>query len=105
MLILALIKPQKLPALREAFSHLDWQLWEVCQFQMGKDLMTRIVIQCDEMPPDEFDIPIEAIFEEPKYCHICAKKLQPHNISGYCYRHQDKDPKRRSPRNKKAKLK
>lgn len=100
MLIIALVASEKLPALRGAFSHVDF--WEVNEFMLGGDWVTRIVIQCDEMPPDEFDAPIEAIFQEPEYCRICAKKLQPHNASGYCYRHQDKNPKRRSPRNKKS---
>lgn len=94
MLVIALVRSEKLPALREAFFRVDWQVWEVCQFDMAGEDVVRVIIRCDKVPPPEFEIPIEAVFKEPKYCQVCAKKLQPHNASGYCYRHQDKDPRR-----------
>ena len=100
MLVIALVQSEKLPALREAFSHVDWRIFVLKSFMLNKQWVTRIIIHCDEMPPPDLEIPIEAVFEEPKYCQVCAKKLQPHNKSGYCYRHQDRDPRRSQRKNK-----
>lgn len=100
MIILALIESQKLPALREAFSDLERNIFVVQSFMLKGEWVSRIVFQCDEHPPGSLDIGIEAVFEEPNYCQTCMKKLQSHNVSGYCYRHQDKDPRRSQRKNK-----
>lgn len=94
MLIVALIQSQKLPALREAFDRIDTPLHEVNEFMLGGNWVARIVFQCDELPPPEFEVPIEAVIHEQNYCFVCQKKLLSNNRSGFCSDHYDRSPSR-----------
>lgn len=101
MIVIALIKNSKLPALRKAFEQTNWQLWQLANFSLKGELVSRVIIQCDKTPQPEWKLFIEATVQEPNYCFCCGKKLQSHNRSGYCSGHQDKNPARSPSRKKK----
>jgi hypothetical protein len=104
MLVICAIRSHRLPLLQDAIaernkvSPVPWGIFELERFDIAGIPISRIALLCDELPPDDKEIAIEAIIRD-RYCVECLKqgkfhKLQRHNQSGWCARHQDRNPER-----------
>lgn len=111
MLIICVVRSHRLPLLQEAIaernkvSPVPWGIFELERLDLAGIPVSRIALLCDEEPPPDCDIAIEAIIQD-KYCVECLKqgkfnRLQSHNLSGYCYPHREKNPERLNRKRKK----
>ena len=105
MIIICSVHSHRLPLLQEAIvkrnkvSPVPWGIFELERLDISGVPVSRIALLCDEEPPPDKEIAIEAIIRD-RYCAECLKqgvfnKLQKNNHSGWCYKHQDKSPERK----------
>jgi hypothetical protein len=78
-----------------------WAASVVGRFDIAGISITRLALISTEPPPEELEIPIEFSMPIPeaRYCPECyangeLMRLPPQNRSGWCARHQDKNPER-----------
>lgn len=104
MLVVAVIRSERLPLLQEAiaehnqFAKIPWGCSELERFRLGDITVSRIALVTDKPPPDDKEMAIEAVIDQD-YCAECLKsgifkKLKSHNHRGYCFVHRDKNPER-----------
>lgn len=90
-----------------------WQIIELQRYDIVDIPIARFALICTEMPPPEFELFVEGYTAHiPQYCPYCLKEdgklipLAPQNRSGVCFRHSDRQEKRklrkRSPKNNKS---
>jgi hypothetical protein len=112
MLIVAVIRSDRLSLLQEAIaernkvSPTEWGIFELERFDIAGIAVSRIALLCDELPPEDKAIAIEAIIQD-RYCPECFKsgkfnRLPGQNKSGWCWEHQDKNPERTIRKRKKV---
>ena len=113
MLIICVVRSHRLPLLQEAIAERNkvsptpWGIFELERLDIAGIPISRIALLCDEEPPPDKEIAIEAIIRD-RYCAECLRqgvfrRLQSHNVSGYCVLHTDKDPARTARKLKKKK--
>ena len=104
MLIICSVRSHRLPLLQEAIAERNkisptpWGIFELQRFDIAGIPISRIALLCDEEPPPDKEIAIEAVIDQD-YCAECLKsgtfkKLKSHNHRGYCFVHRDKNPER-----------
>lgn len=115
MLVVCLVRSHRLSLLQEAITERNehaskdnpWGLFELERFDIAGIPVSRIALLCDEEPPPDKEIAIEAVIQE-RYCPACFEKgkfnrLPAHNKSGWCAIHQDRNPER-SARKRRGKM-
>ncbi len=102
LIIITALRSYKLETLQQTIAEYNktspeqpWAMFELERFDIAGIPISRIALLCDEMPPAELSIPIEAVFETPQYCPYCFEqgqytKLADRNKYGVCRKHQDK---------------
>lgn len=78
-----------------------WAASVVGRFDIAGISITRLALISTEPPPEELEIPIEFSMPIPesRYCPECFGEgnfnpLHPHNKSGWCNKHREKNPER-----------
>ena len=104
MLLICFLHQRRLEPLRAALAEQPedshWGLIELQRLEIGGIPVVRVALLCDSLPPPEWEIPIEAALDI-RYCPECAKEglfsaLPKHNRSGYCSRHVERRPDRKT---------
>jgi hypothetical protein len=92
VLILALVKSEKLPALREAFFLSGETIWEIDLLKIKGVPYVRVLMFCQNPMTviDSYEMIFETVIERSDYCLKCGKRLRSTNKHGYCLRHRDK---------------
>lgn len=112
MIVIAVVRSHRLPQLKEAIANLNktqsppWAIFELERDDIAGIPISRIALLCDSLPLDGYEIAIEGVIQEGRYCPTCLEQgkfnaLPPHNKSGWCAKHQDKNPERTKRKRKK----